>query len=40
LLSGDQRQLAVHTIAKDFKTAHDPLAEFAYEDLPAIDIAI
>jgi len=32
--------LAVHPIAKDFKTALDPTAEFDYEDLPALDIAI
>jgi putative SOS response-associated peptidase YedK len=32
--------LAAHPIAKDFKIALDPTAEFEYEDLPALDIAI
>ncbi len=27
-----------HSIAKDFKTALDPTAEFEYEELPALDI--
>ncbi|MEJ8818579.1 SOS response-associated peptidase [Lacibacter sp. H407] len=29
-----------HTIAKDFKTAADPLAEVEYEELPALDLAL
>lgn len=29
-----------YTIAKDFKTAANPLAPFEYEDLPPIDIAL
>jgi putative SOS response-associated peptidase YedK len=29
-----------HTIAKDFKTAQDPCAEFEYEELPELDIAL
>jgi len=29
-----------YTIAKDFKTAFNPLAPFEYEDLPALDIAL
>lgn len=30
---------SAYTIQKDFRTAEDPLAEFEYEDLPALDIA-
>ena len=29
-----------HTIAKDFKTSPDPLAQFDYPELPPLDIAI
>lgn len=29
-----------HSIAKDFKTAEDPLAEFEYDELPDLDLAI
>ncbi len=29
-----------YTIAKNFKTAEDPLAEFEYEELPPLDIAL
>ena len=32
-------KMKAYTIAKDFKTAFDPLAAFEYEDLPEIDIA-
>lgn len=32
--------LDAYSIAKDFRTAFDPLAPFEYEDLPALDIAI
>ena len=33
-------QMHAYTIAKDFRTALDPLAPFEYEDLPPIDIAL
>lgn len=33
-------QMQAYTIAKDFRTALDPLAPFEYEDLPPIDIAL
>ena len=32
--------MSAYTIAKDFKTAFDPLAPFEYEDLPELDIAL
>jgi putative SOS response-associated peptidase YedK len=32
--------LQTHTIAKDFKITEDPLKEFYYENLPALDIEI
>jgi putative SOS response-associated peptidase YedK len=34
------QKMVAHTIAKDFKTAEDPLAEFKYEELPAISMAV
>lgn len=33
-------QMQAHPIAKDFKTAADPLCPFEYEDLPELDLAL
>lgn len=33
-------EMYAYTIAKDFKTAFNPLAPYEYEDLPPIDIAL
>lgn len=32
--------LCAYTVAKDFQTAEDPLKEFDYEELPALDVAL
>jgi putative SOS response-associated peptidase YedK len=33
-------QMSAYTIAKDFKTAVNPLEPFDYEELPELDIAL